>query len=53
MRMNYRGMFMQVGMRFPGWVRRPMTVLMVLVMRVRVGVDKRPVNMKMDMFFGR
>ena len=53
MRMNYRSMFVQVDMRFPGWIVRPMTVLMVLVMRMLVGVNKRPVNMKMSMFFGR
>ncbi len=53
MRMNYRSMFMQVDMRFARWVIRPMAVLMVFVMRVRVGVDKRPVNVKMSMFLGR
>ena len=32
--MSYRSMFVQVDMRFAGWVIRPMNVLMVLVMCV-------------------
>lgn len=53
MGMSYRSMFVQVDMRFAGWIIGPMTALMVLVMRVRVGVDKRPVNVKVSMLLGR